>query len=68
MCPLTVRLASYNYSIPSALLRTSLGKTVESLAAQKQKITHLHYFIYTKKDAFISSKIFHFIAPKSAFL
>jgi len=34
-----------------------LGKTVENLAFQKQKITHLHYFIYTKSAAFNSSKI-----------
>jgi len=31
---------------------------------QKQKITHLHYFIYTKIGAFTSRKIFTFIAPK----
>jgi len=41
---------------------------VENVAHQKQKITHLHYFIYTRTDAFISRKIFNFIAPKSAFL
>jgi len=59
-CPIAVRLASYNFSV--------LGKTVENLAPQKQKITDLHYLIYTRTDAFISRKIFNFIGPKSAFL
>jgi len=49
------------------LLRKSLWKTVENVAPQKAKTTHLHYFIYTKTDTFNSSKIFVFIAPKSAF-
>ena len=67
MYPLTVRLALYHYSVPLALLRTSLGKTVENAAPQKAKITHLYYFIYTKTDTSTSRKIFVFIAPKSAF-
>jgi len=34
----------------------------------RSKKSHLHYFIYTKTDAFISRKILNFIGPKSAFL
>jgi len=47
VCTLTVHLAPYSYSV--------LGKIVENLAFQKQKITHLHYFIYTK-SATLSSR------------
>jgi len=37
------------------------------VAAQNQKITYLHHFIYTKTNTFNSSKIFDSIATKSAF-
>jgi len=50
--------------VPYTIKLLPLRKTAENPAAQKQKITQLHYFIYTKTDAFLSRKIFDFIAPK----